>query len=278
MANEIVRFNAFGSDLISREKHMRLAGDNIKEHFCSGLWLKASLINHCCYSNARRAFIGDFLIVRASRDIAANTEVTFTYNRPNGDGDNMQKGLVNWGFECKCAVCTDWNETSTEVKSKRKKLLADLETSLNKSNFNAAAAEATLINISKTYKPPPTEVPRFALFSPYMQLAFYYHDTINQDPSNCTRCLSALLDGLKALGFIIKNGAFSSSKRSVFRVEKWGVMVDDVVKAFVCLWNVYWALQQVQNLDVVADCGRLAYKICVGEDETYTQSYGDSSA
>lgn len=273
LVKEIIRFNAFGGDLISREVHIGITATNKTKHHCRGVWLKASTINHSCFANVRRAFIGDLLIVRASRDVPADTELTFTYNRPNGDGDDMQTGLVNWGFQCECAICIDWKETSPEAKMERKKLLTDLQTSLSKSNFNAAAAETVLTSIQKTYKQPATEVPRFVLCDPYFRLACHYLD-MRDGP----KVVSASLKFLESLGFVIKNGALGGSPRNVFRVEKWGVMVDDVVKAFVLLWNTYYGFQQEQNLAVVADYGRIAYMICVGEDETHTQSYGDNSS
>lgn len=136
--------------------------------------------------------------------------------------------------------------------------------------------DAILININKTHKLPPIEVPRLAISKKYFHLAFCYQDSGNQDMSNGLGRLSAVLNGLKALRFIIKIGALSwASMRKVFRVERWGVIADDVVRAFACLWNVYWGFQQPRNLDVIVDCGRLAYQICVGGNETCTQSYGD---
>jgi hypothetical protein len=47
-----------------------------KFHSC-GVSPLASYINHSCYSNVRRSFIGDMMIVRAIQDLFANTELDF---------------------------------------------------------------------------------------------------------------------------------------------------------------------------------------------------------
>jgi SET domain-containing protein len=50
--------------------------ENKKFHSC-GVWPLASYINHSCFSNVRRSFIGDMMIVRATQDLRANTELLF---------------------------------------------------------------------------------------------------------------------------------------------------------------------------------------------------------
>lgn len=59
-------------------------------HTC-GIWTLASYTNHSCYSNASRSFIGDMMVVRASQDLAPNTELTFWYHPPfdNSKGKPM---------------------------------------------------------------------------------------------------------------------------------------------------------------------------------------------
>lgn len=42
----------------------------------NGIWLKASSMNHACYPNCSRVFIGDMVIVRAARDLATGTELS----------------------------------------------------------------------------------------------------------------------------------------------------------------------------------------------------------
>ncbi|PGH18369.1 hypothetical protein AJ79_00435 [Helicocarpus griseus UAMH5409] len=85
LVERVIFLTSFGCPLPSRETIMssRLGTygqkpkyEDEKFHSC-GIWPIASYINHSCNSNARGAFIGDMMIVRATRDIAANTEITF---------------------------------------------------------------------------------------------------------------------------------------------------------------------------------------------------------
>ena len=41
----------------------------------TGIWLLASLVNHSGVANCIRSFVGDMQIIRATKDLAANTEL-----------------------------------------------------------------------------------------------------------------------------------------------------------------------------------------------------------
>jgi hypothetical protein len=99
---------------------------NEQFHSC-GVWHLASYINHSCLSNARPSFIGDMMVVHATRDLAPNTEVTLWYKSPftrESEGDTLDLG--HWGFKCDCAMCREVQETDKTVMSKGTRLLADL--------------------------------------------------------------------------------------------------------------------------------------------------------
>ena len=90
----IVSLNCFGCPVSSRETILppaeeeggarremeRVVGDTVC-HSC-GVWPTASYINHSCRKSATRAFIGDVMIVRATRGIPTGSEVTFRYQPP----------------------------------------------------------------------------------------------------------------------------------------------------------------------------------------------------
>jgi tetratricopeptide (TPR) repeat protein len=49
-------------------------------HFdCLGIWPVASRANHSCLSNAEYSFLGDFMLVRANKDIPKGEEITLSY-------------------------------------------------------------------------------------------------------------------------------------------------------------------------------------------------------
>ena len=265
-------FNVFGCPRTSFESHFQTPKQEEKDkgyHTC-GLFINASYINHSCDSNARRSFIGDMQIVRASRNLPAGTEITFWYHMPDHTiaYEKAQKKLENWGFKCTCTICEQNKSTKKNVKAKRAALLQDLIGAFEqRDGADLAKAERLLAAIEKTYPVPATEVPRLALWDPYLLLTRLYNSMNRQDKAIQTGCKV-----LQSLGFVIKRQDPSSLK-SPFEVEQWGLMKDHVVETWVHLWTAY--AQVAPNLCKKAEeYAKIAYKVCVGEDETFELKYG----
>jgi len=86
-----------------------------------------SYINHSCVPNVNRSFIGDFQIVRATRDMAEDTELKWSYLAPmycNFEG--IGRELARWHINCDCAICTENRSLSEPTKKQRIKFLSDL--------------------------------------------------------------------------------------------------------------------------------------------------------
>ena len=129
-------------------------------HPSSGLWWKASYINHACDGNAMRAFMGDLMILRATKDISQGDEILMPYRLPNADNTATQDELEKiWGFRCDCEICTTEAVTPFRQRKERLQLLekvTDLMTahpasrsSLDKASV--AKAERLFTQIEKTY-------------------------------------------------------------------------------------------------------------------------------
>lgn len=72
----------------------------------TGAWIIAALINHDCIGNAQRAFIGDMMIVHATKDIAKDEEILMRYMNADDDNAEFQKTLQqSWNFTCRCRLC-----------------------------------------------------------------------------------------------------------------------------------------------------------------------------
>lgn len=209
-------------------------------------------------------------IVRASRNIPAGTEVTFWYHTPDHtiSYEETQKKLENWGFKCTCTICDQNKSTKKNVKAKRAALLQDLMGAFkNRDGADLAKVERLLAAIEKTYLVPATKVPRLALWDPYLLLTRLYNSMNRQEKTIQTGCKV-----LQSLGFVIKRQDPSSLK-SPFEVERWGLMRDQVVETWVHLWTAY--AQVAPNLCKKAEeYAKVAYKVCVGEDETFELKYG----
>jgi hypothetical protein len=146
LAERIVSLNGFGCPPTSYDaafkQHGRAenekathsgSGDRAgaeKDYKTSGVWLLASHINHSCCENAKRSFIGDALILRAAKDLAAGDELTFAYIGADDDDDKraeLNKRLrEQWGFECRCAFCAEAGKTPAAASKNRRALLDDI--------------------------------------------------------------------------------------------------------------------------------------------------------
>ena len=268
LIDRIISLNAFGCALATKDQRLKSIPKSGNKHHSCGVWPIASRINHSCISNARRSFIGDLQIIRATCDIPADTEITHWYKDPTGDYDDMQKGLEHWGFQCTCAICLDSINTPKKLLKRRSTLLGDLKTTLNAANVDTAKAERYLRAIEQTYKRPPTEVPRLALHKPYARLAFIY-----LEQQEAERVVAMSLKVLGSLGFIIKGAQLPVSPTETFRVERWGIMGNEVMNMWTHLWNAYAAFAP-HLLSQAAGCGKLAYKINMGEDVTFEEVLG----
>ena len=258
--------NVFGRPLSSFERHSMESEEDDKHHSC-GIWLMASRINHSCLSNARRSFLGDLQLVRATSDIPANTEITYCYKLPTGESDEMQNELKHWRFQCKCIICIDSQDTSKQEITTRIKLLRNLKIILDASHVSIPQAERTLNALEKTYKQPAIDVPRLALREPYFRLARVYSQR-----EMTHKAVSTTLRALDSIGFVIKNASLPALSGKTLKIAKWGLMLPGVIEAWVYLCSVYSVLAP-QYLQQARDCAKLAYKICIGEDHTFKQMH-----
>ncbi|KAL9609961.1 MAG: hypothetical protein Q9167_005313 [Letrouitia subvulpina] len=274
LVDRIISLNGFGCPRTSLESHSasmtsKSTDQPIPHHTC-GIFIKASHINHSCYGNSRRSFIGDMQIVRATCTIPAGTEILYCYARP-GDTDphdKRQEKFQNWGFRCTCAICEQSKKTKKSVLNQRRALLEDLKAaSGNGTAVNLPRIERILKAIEKTYSAPASEVPRLALCDPYLLLTRMYTSMQQQN-----KVIETAWKVITSLGFVIKRED-PQSLNSPFEIAQWGLVDDCLVQAWVHLWTAY--AQVAPNLCSKAEkMAKIAYKICIGEDDTFDEKYG----
>lgn len=101
-AQAIAELNGFGCP------NIRSSLDDDEEALggkSTGIWLHASYMNHSCLPNTTRAFIGDMMIVRATRDIAAGEEILTSYQPAMMAFPARMEKFNFWGFRCDCPIC-----------------------------------------------------------------------------------------------------------------------------------------------------------------------------
>ncbi|KAJ5811052.1 hypothetical protein N7447_010568 [Penicillium robsamsonii] len=274
LVERIILLNGFGCPLSSRESHISCCkGDDDtakkanKQFHSSGVWLMASHINHSCVSNARRSFIGDMMIVRASKNLPPNTEITFWYKSPISSDPKEFPNLQHWGFKCDCILCQETLSASSSVLSNRNRILADLRRLFKASKINLRKIEEKLSTLAGTYSRPASEVPHLTLDSPYLSLAAIYASSRKREKS-----VEFGLKALESLGFIIEGGNLPRVSDVPLVVKQWGLMNDGVVGCWMILCSAYQELAPTLASQAEG-YARVSYRICVGEDETFDKTY-----
>jgi tetratricopeptide (TPR) repeat protein len=117
--HDIVSRNAFGPGSKYGEEGARNPS--------TGLWIWAAYINHSCVANLRKEFVGDLMVLRATRPITAGEEIFISYDE-SSDYDTRKTALMTtWGFECNCALCVAERADDPAVRKKRRELAKEAD-------------------------------------------------------------------------------------------------------------------------------------------------------
>ncbi|KAM3444240.1 hypothetical protein MY4824_000129 [Beauveria thailandica] len=288
LAARIMSLNVFGSPRTTLEevskalKNEKSVRDNDKDGFgTSGIWIKASYVNHSCVGNCRRSFIGDMLILRAAVDMEPGTELVFSYRQTKEleTYADVQRSLNNWSFTCDCALCRAKHATPAAQLNRRKLLFKRLRDIVNMRGVTPLAEGVRLLNqVKDTYTASySTELPRIELSRLYLSIATKYYQR-----GDLGKSVDLLLQGLLALGYDIKtvwptiDSADSVVPGSQFEVKRWGMADAMAVEALVCLYVASTAMAPSLSRRILW-YAQTAYSIVVGEKETFQQSYPKDS-
>lgn len=269
-----MRINSFGAPR-STLKHLEDSGKGSgSEHTTCGIWTIASHINHSCLGNCRRSFIGDMMIIRASRDLEAGSELLFCYRPPKPDEDyqTSQKAIANWGFVCQCELCEDKKAMSKQTFRKRQGLIEDLRHVMRLHGDAAQETKALrLLTQLETFYPKRTGAPRLELWDFYLALG----QKRLERGTGTSKALELAIKALEALGYVI--AAAPPAKldgKPTLEVKSWGQANDYTVIAFIVMFHAYKVLAP-ELCEVAKGYARTAYTICVGEEETAGTTHDD---
>lgn len=215
------------------------------------------------------------MIVRASCDIKAGSEVTFWYHSPTVQGS--QEKLKHWGFVCGCAICLDTRATDTVVHSKRQKLLGDLHRLCSSSpalrRVEIKKIERLLATLNQSYSQPAKDVPRLLIWEPQMLLVRLY-----AAQNKTGKVLESAAKVLTSLGFIVvvvgADGSSSSAQTTCFEISKWGLLTDSLVETFLHIKAAFTVLGAEIDSARAHKYAKTVYKILVGEDDSFKATYG----
>jgi SET domain len=270
LVERIIAMNGFGCPVSSLASHKSLRA-NEKAHETPyqscGIWRQASYINHSCLSTARRSFIGDMMIVRATRDLEPGTEITFWYHSPfNSNSTALKDKFKHWGFICDCPLCSDANKTKASMVTKRENLSKHLERAfVDARGCQTDKAERLLEELNATYPRPADEVPRLLLWGPQLLLTRVY-----AEQKSAIKTLDSARRALASLGFIVM-GADSSP--TGFAVVKWGLVHDYLIETFLLVRTAFASLGADEDSMSAEKYARMVYKIVVGEESSFDKTY-----
>ncbi|KAJ4353827.1 uncharacterized protein N0V89_005557 [Didymosphaeria variabile] len=147
--HDIVSRNGFGLGNQYGEEGARNAS--------TGLCTWAAYINHSCVPNTSKDFVGDLMVLRATRALNVGEEVFFSYDQ-NPDYEARQAALMTtWGFECNCPLCAAEKADDPTVRKKRAELADQSEEFVRREHWAEAkrltirSAERLAKAIDETY-------------------------------------------------------------------------------------------------------------------------------
>ncbi|KPM38328.1 hypothetical protein AK830_g8223 [Neonectria ditissima] len=128
--HDMIQRNAFGLAPQTEDEDISNAS--------TGLWIRASYINHSCVPNTKKDYVGDLMILRATCNITAGDEITHAYDE-SGDYDARTAALHRtWGFKCRCALCVAEEADGPVVRGRRRELEAKANAFVQGESANAA--------------------------------------------------------------------------------------------------------------------------------------------
>ncbi|EAQ92037.1 hypothetical protein CHGG_00272 [Chaetomium globosum CBS 148.51] len=118
----------------------------------AGLWPWAALINHSCIPNSEREFVGDLMVIRATKNIAKGEEIVHSYDESGVYDDRQRALMTTWGFECSCALCAVEKAEDPTVLEKRRTLTKEVYAFLKSvgSSANRKLATSKAKRLAKT--------------------------------------------------------------------------------------------------------------------------------
>ncbi|KAL6407529.1 TPR domain-containing protein [Ilyonectria robusta] len=125
--HDIIQRNAFGLGQQTEDEDISNAS--------TGLWIRASYINHSCVPNTKKDYIGDLMILRATHYITGGEEITHAYDESSDYEARTAALHKNWGFKCWCALCAVEEADDPAVRRLRRELEATGKVNSQHSNY-----------------------------------------------------------------------------------------------------------------------------------------------
>ncbi|KAK7995557.1 hypothetical protein PG990_014330 [Apiospora arundinis] len=138
-----------GNDAIKK-----LFQDGLRQH--CGVWPHASTINHACNANSKRSYLGDLMIIRATKDIKKGDEITIAYVNlfACGDTEQLRTALKqDYKFQCQCIMCEADDQCPPSLLTKRAELQAKFYSDFAAFMFNSMTRLNNIEGLTPSHQP-----------------------------------------------------------------------------------------------------------------------------
>ena len=147
--HDIVARNAFGPGAVTTGGN---DGTENVRNASTGLWILAAYINHACVSNARKEYLGDLLVLRATRTITAGEEITHSYDESSDYEARTAALMTTWGFTCTCSLCTAESEDGAELRKKRRQLAVEADAFVEREEHSGNVKRLSILKAQRLAK------------------------------------------------------------------------------------------------------------------------------
>ncbi|TKA35180.1 hypothetical protein B0A54_13975 [Friedmanniomyces endolithicus] len=223
------------------------------------LFTHASLINHSCLPNASRVFIGDAILLRATKDIPKGDEILQAYVSPTLDVKARQDRMnLIWNFTCSCALCKaetrepeDLRQRRAAVVEEADRLAHDINTHLvdaSQRDGIIRRAERLHARLKATFASEIWDgLPRAGMSRVQTALAGVYRFR-----KEYTRCRGMIIEAFDCLGWVLKLDKAGATAREVM-VPKVGYATCLVEEMVWMLATAYRMLSESKKDRVLAE-------------------------
>ncbi|KAK6441188.1 hypothetical protein LTR95_002593 [Oleoguttula sp. CCFEE 5521] len=255
------------------KKSLRPANDS------TALFLHASYMNHACDANAYRTFISDMLVLRATRAIAMDEEITIAYTRADPASADYGTSFSHWGFQCECVVCKAELHPKGSISHRRKVVKEAYDFAASPANeasdkvtptkTQVLAAEKMLKRVEGAYRQPGFEpgVPTLGVTA----IAAWLMRACMLDSTEPAKCIKLGTTVLSSLGFV------PSILFGELVIDRTHCIVKDVVVDTAVYLSQLYEVVDGKDSMISAQYAVWAeemWEICKGSKRGFEQRYG----
>ncbi|KAF1845584.1 SET domain-containing protein [Cucurbitaria berberidis CBS 394.84] len=229
----------------------------------NGFWIHSSYINHACLPNSARTFIGDILLLRATRDIAKDEELTSQYVAPELMYEERQeKFMGTWGFACDCTLCAVDKTVGMKLEGERMAIFEDLKSVAQRvgskptvrvlKRFTRRLRDLEALFVDNTY----AKLPRLCLVHPTLFLTEAWRTLKNVD-----KTIGSATNLLRYFGII------TSVEEERFKVlENSGLVNVETLRALKYMAEGYDCKGRTQVAGQIRKVASVWFRIITGAD------------